>query len=148
MCHSGLLFGEWSIHIVPKSVLIVDDSETVRRAMRGFFETLSEWKIIGEAPDGIEAIRIAQLLKPDVILLDFAMPRLNGIEAASALKKILPRARIVVFTVFDDALSSRICLSVGVDLVVSKAEGLSGLVNAVQQIMGIDGRFSGQALAD
>ena len=116
--------------------------------MRGFFETLSQWKIVGEASDGIDAIQIAQQLKPDVILLDFSMPRLNGVEAASVLKKMLPRARIVVFTVFDDALSSKLCLSVGVDLVVSKAEGLGGLVNAVQQLMGIDGKFSGQALAD
>ena len=145
LCQRGRLFGEWSIRNLPKSVLIVDDSEIVRRAMRGFFETLSEWKIIGEASDGIEAIRIAPLLKPDVILLDFAMPKLNGIEAASVLKKMLPHANIVVFTVFDDALSSKICLSVGVDLVVSKAEGLGGLVNAVQEIMGIDSRINGQA---
>jgi DNA-binding NarL/FixJ family response regulator len=116
--------------------------------MRGFFETLSQWKIVGEAGDGVEAIRIAEQLRPDVILLDFSMPKLNGIEAASVLKKMLPRANIVVFTVFDDALSSRICLSVGVDLVVSKAEGLGGLVNAVQQIMGIDSRISGRATAD
>jgi len=113
--------------------------------MRGFFETLSQWKIVDEAGDGVEAIRIAQLLKPDVILLDFSMPKLNGIKAASVLKKMLPRTQVVVFTVFDDALSSRICLSVGVDLVVSKAEGLSGLVNAVQEIMRIDSRINGQA---
>jgi DNA-binding NarL/FixJ family response regulator len=131
--------------MVPKSVLIVDDSEIVRRAMRGFFETLSQWKIVGEAGDGVEAILCALSVNPDVILLDFSMPKLNGIEAASVLKKILPRTQIVVFTVFEDALSSRICLSVGVDLVVSKAEGLGGLVNAVQQIMGIDSRISGPA---
>jgi DNA-binding NarL/FixJ family response regulator len=133
---------------MPKSVLIVDDNEYVRRAMHGFFEQLSDWKIVGEAQDGVEAIRLAEKLNPDLILLDFSMPRLNGIEAASVLKKMLPLTQIVVFTVFDDALSSKLCLSAGVDLVVAKAEGLGGLVNAVQQLMGIDSRINGQASAD
>jgi DNA-binding NarL/FixJ family response regulator len=123
---------------VPKSVLIVDDCEIVRRAVHGFFENLSQWKIVGDASDSIEAIRIAEQLKPDLILLDFSMPGLNGLEAASILKKMLPRANIVLFTVFNDALSSRLCLSAGVDLVVAKAEGLNGLVKAVQQLAGID----------
>src|ERR1700722_193726 len=109
--------------MVPKSVLIVDDSEIVRRAMRDFFEKSTSWNIVGEAQDGIEAILCALSVNPDVILLDFCMPKLNGIEAASVLKKILPRTQIVVFTVFDEVLSSRICLSVGVDLVVSKTDG-------------------------
>jgi two-component system nitrate/nitrite response regulator NarL len=116
--------------------------------MCGFFDQLPEWKIVGEASDGIEAIRIAEQVKPDLILLDFSMPRLNGLEAASVLKKTLPRANIVVFTVFDDALSSRLCLAVGVDLVVAKAEGLTGLVKAVQQLLKIDSRINGQSLAD
>jgi two-component system nitrate/nitrite response regulator NarL len=130
-----------------KSVLIVDDHELVRTVVRDFFGKLSEWKIVGEASDGIEAIRIAEQMRPDLILLDFSMPRLNGLETASVLKKMLPRANIVMFTVFDDALSSRLCLHVGVDLVVPKAEGLNGLVKAVQQLTGNDGRI-GQTLAD
>jgi two-component system response regulator AlgR len=53
--------------------------------MCGFFDQLPEWEIVGEASDGIEAIRIAEQVKPDLILLDFSMPRLNGLEAASGL---------------------------------------------------------------
>jgi DNA-binding NarL/FixJ family response regulator len=132
---------------MPKSVLIVDDSETVRRVTREFFEERDDWKVVGEASDGVEAILWAMRANPDLILLDFSMPRLNGIEAASVLKKMLPRASIVMFTVFDDALSSRLCVQVGVDLVVPKAEGLNGLVKAVQQLTGNDGRI-GQTLAD
>src|SRR5258708_4604809 len=105
------------VRIVMKSVVIVDDCEIVRRVMREFFETLAGWNIVGEAQDGVEAILCAASANPDLILLDFSMPKLNGIEAASVLKKMLPRTQIVVFTVFDDALSSRLCLHVGVDLV-------------------------------
>jgi two-component system nitrate/nitrite response regulator NarL len=123
---------------MPISVLVVDDNEAVRNAIRGFFDTLSALKIVGEAHDGVEAIRLAEKLEHDLILLDFSMLNLNGLEAASILKKMLPRANIVLFTVFNDALSSRLCLSAGVDLVVAKAEGLNGLVKAVQQLAGID----------
>jgi two-component system, NarL family, nitrate/nitrite response regulator NarL len=133
---------------MPKSVLIVDDNELVRTVVRDFFGKLSEWKIVGEASDGVEAIRIAEQFKPDLILLDFSMPRLNGVEAASVLKKMLPRAYVVVFTIFDDALSSRLCLSAGVDVVVAKADGLGGLVKAVQEVVGIGGKIDGHVSPD
>jgi len=103
--------------------------------MRDFFEALTNWKITGEAGDGSEAIQKAVEIKPDLILLDFSMPNMNGIEAASVLKKILPFAHIVVFTMFDDALGSRLTSAVGVDLVIPKAEGLGGLVKAVHRLL-------------
>src|SRR5579872_4841367 len=112
---------------MPNSVLIVDDSPVIRKVMRDFFEALTDWKITGEAGDGAEAIQRAVQLKPDLILLDFSMPNMNGIEAASILKKLLPASHIVVFTMFDDALGSRLSSAVGVDLVISKADGLGGL---------------------
>ena len=77
-----------------KTVLIVDDSEIVRRGMPRFFEQLPDWKIVGEAPDGIKAIQIATELEPDLILLDLSMPGLNGVETASLLRKVLPHAYI------------------------------------------------------
>jgi DNA-binding NarL/FixJ family response regulator len=123
-------------HIMPNSVLIVDDSSVVRKVMRNFFERRTDWKIGGEAGDGAEAIQKARELKPDLILLDFSMPNMNGIEAASELKKILPKAHIIVFTMFDDALGSRLSSAAGVDLVVPKAEGLTVLVRAVQHFLG------------
>jgi DNA-binding NarL/FixJ family response regulator len=119
------------------SVLIVDDNQMVRKVVRRFFETLPDWTVGGEAGDGAEAVQKAAELKPDLILLDFSMPTMNGIEAASALKKLLPDVHIIVFSMFDDALSSSLISAVGVDLVVPKAEGLTGLVKAVENIMGI-----------
>ncbi len=141
-------FQECQIGVVlcmPKSVLIVDDSEVVRREMRHFFETLPDWKIGGEAAEGIEAIQKAIDLKPDLILLDFSMPNMNGVETASVLKKMLPDAHIVVFTMFDDAVGSRLRSAVGVDVVIPKSEGLTGLVKVVQDLTGAPGMIKGLA---
>jgi two-component system response regulator NreC len=121
------------------TVLIVDDSQNVRKVMRRFFETLTDWKVEGEAGDGVEAIQKAIELKPDLILLDFSMPSMNGVEAASVLKKMIPDVHIIVFTMFDDALGSRLSSAVGVDLVVPKAEGLTSLLKSVQHFMGTAG---------
>jgi DNA-binding NarL/FixJ family response regulator len=113
--------------------------------MRHFFETLPGWKVAGEAAEGAEAIQKAIELKPDLILLDFSMPNMNGVEVASVLKKTLPDAHIVVFTMFDDAVGSRLRSAVGVDVVIPKSEGLTGLVKVVQHLMGTTGMIKGQA---
>ena len=128
-------------YLMSASVLIVDDNQMVRKVMRHFFETLPDWKVGGEAEAGADAIQKATELKPDLILLDFSMPTMNGLEAASVLKKKLPDAYIIVFTIFDDALGSSLVSAFGVDLVVPKAEGLPGLEKAVKRLMGTDGKL-------
>jgi DNA-binding NarL/FixJ family response regulator len=121
---------------MPKSVLIADDNPSVRKAMCDFFERLTDWKIGAEAGDGSEAIQKAMELKPDLIILDCSMPNMNGVEAASVLKKMLPEVHIIVFTMFDEALGSRLSSAVGVDLVIPKTEGLTVLLKSVQLLMG------------
>jgi DNA-binding NarL/FixJ family response regulator len=120
---------------MPISVLLVDDSQIVRKVVRDYLETLTDWKIKGEARDGAEAIQKARELKPDVILLDYSMPNMNGIQAASELKKLLPNVFIVVFTMFDESLGSILSSAAGVDLVVPKPEGLNHLVRSVEHLM-------------
>ena len=112
---------------MPRSVLIVDDSELVRRGVRQFFEHLPDWRIVGEAASGTKAIEIASEHKPDLVLLDLSMPGLNGIETACLLRKILPHAYITVFSVFDTSVGSHVSSAAGVDLVLSKADGWSSL---------------------
>lgn len=133
--------------IVSKSVLLVDDSDVVRKVIRDFFDSLTDWTIAGEAADGAEAIQKARELKPDLIILDFSMPNMNGIEAASVLKSTFPNVHIIVFTMFDEALGSRLSSAAGVDLVVSKAEGLTILVKSIQHLMGNTGLIQGKARA-
>jgi len=138
----------WAIQIMPNSVLIVDDSHIVRKVMRDFFESRTDWKIGGEAGNGAEALQKAKELKPDLILLDFSMPNMNGIEAASELKRILPDVRIIVFTMFDDALGSSLSAAAGVDLVAPKAEGLTALVKTVQDFLGTSRTIENEAAVD
>ena len=132
---------------MPMSVLIADDNKVIRNAMLDFFETLTDWKIGGEAKDGTEAIRKSIDLKPDLVILDFSMPGMNGVETASVIKKFLPNVRIIVFTMFDEALGSRISSAVGVDLVIPKTEGLTVLVKAVHNLMGTVGLLEGKTNA-
>ena len=124
---------------MPRSVLIADDNEIVRKVMRQFFRTLPDWRVTGEAADGVQAIEKATELKPDLILLDVSMPQLNGIETASVLRKAMPHVHIILFTMFDDSVGSRLSTAAGVDLVVPKAEGLEGLVKSLQRLMGASG---------
>jgi DNA-binding NarL/FixJ family response regulator len=133
---------------MPKSVLIVDDSRVVRQALCQFFETSQEWKVVGEAADGAEGIQTAIELKPDLILLDVSMPKMNGVETASVIKKLLPDVYIIAFTLFDGTLGPRLSSAVGVDLVVPKAEGLTGLVNAIRQLIGTQGIAREQSRPD
>jgi two-component system, NarL family, response regulator NreC len=124
---------------MPMSVLIVDDSIAVRTALRDFFETLTDWKIGGEAKDGTEAAQKALELKPELIILNCSMPNMNGLEAASVIKKMLPNVYIIVFTMFDYALGARLSSPAGVDLIIPKAEGLTALMKAVQKFVGMPG---------
>lgn len=71
-------------------ILIVDDLPQMRRLIRAYLEEESEFRICGEAIDGLDAIDKAKTLKPDLIILDASMPRLNGIKAAPKLKELLP----------------------------------------------------------
>lgn len=118
----------------PQSVLIVDDHDSVRTGLRLFFEQRTELHVCGEASNGAEGVKIATECKPDLVLMDLRMPEMNGAEAAAAIRKELPDTRIVVFTLFSDAFGRFMAKATGVDVVVSKAEGLSGLAIALEKL--------------
>src|SRR5579859_842092 len=80
-----------------RRILIVDDGDAVRDVIRIFLEKRG-FQVCGEAADGVEAIEKAKALKPDLIILDLAMPRMNGMEAASVLSSIMPSVPIVLLT--------------------------------------------------
>ncbi|KKK91600.1 hypothetical protein LCGC14_2711350, partial [marine sediment metagenome] len=81
-------------------VLIADDHAVVREGLNALLSVRPNIEIIGEAEDGEEAVRLARTLKPDVILLDLVMPRMDGLEAINAIKHDNPAARILVLTSF------------------------------------------------
>jgi two-component system response regulator NreC len=83
-------------------VLIADDHPLVRGGLRSLLERNNEFTVVGEAADGYEALELATLHKPDVILLDVAMPRLNGTEAAEYIRDKVPRAGIIMISMHAD----------------------------------------------
>jgi DNA-binding NarL/FixJ family response regulator len=118
-----------------KRILIVDDGEPVRAVIRAFFEARTTFEICGEAENGVDAIEKAKRLNPDLILLDLAMPMMNGAEAASVLHGLMPNVPIVLYTMYDESFGRSLASAVGVTAVVSKPDGLSKLVECVQNLL-------------
>jgi DNA-binding NarL/FixJ family response regulator len=89
---------------MPINVLIADDHSVVRRGLRAFLEMHSELQVVGEATDGEEAVRMARELKPDVVLMDIKMPKMDGIAATAAIRQELPDTEVLALTsVLEDA---------------------------------------------
>jgi DNA-binding NarL/FixJ family response regulator len=121
-----------------REVLIVDDSVTVRAAIRTFLEVNMQMRVCGEAGNGLEAIEIANERKPGLVLMDLAMPTMNGVEAASVIKKRAPETRIIVFTLHSESMGKSMAKAAGVDLVISKSKGASGLMEALIPLLAED----------
>ncbi len=83
-------------------VLIVDDHPTVRRGLDSLLTSHPDIDVVGEAEEGATALRLAESLNPDIILLDIQMPRLDGIGVANQLRKIVPNAKIIALTAFEN----------------------------------------------
>jgi DNA-binding NarL/FixJ family response regulator len=114
------------------TALIVDDNDFVRIALRMLLEERTELRICGEAADGAEAVGKAKGLQPDLVLMDLTMPKMGGAEAASIIKKMLPDTRIVVFTLYSNPGGKDLAEALGVDVVISKSDGVARLLEAVQ----------------
>ena len=118
-----------------KSILIVDDSFVMRKALRQTLEMQNGWEVCGEAVNGREGIEKAKELKPDVIVLDLSMPVMNGLEATRELKSLLPSIPVLMFTNFDTPHVKQAALSAGVRAVVSKSESVAVLVSSLQGLL-------------
>lgn len=115
-------------------ILIVDDSTHVRRALRTCLELTPNWEVCGEAENGQAGIEMVRASKPDVVLLDYAMPGMNGLEAARQIAVDAPESVMLLFTMFASDELSDLALSVGVRKVISKAVGgVGAIVQAIQE---------------
>ena len=122
-----------------KQVLIADDSKTVRGILTKFLQAQRNINVCGEAANGFEAVEQAKKLRPDLILLDLAMPEMNGAEAASVLKRLMPKVPIIVFTMYSENLGRSLTSAIGVDMVLSKPDGMKALMDAVETLTNRDG---------
>jgi DNA-binding NarL/FixJ family response regulator len=117
-----------------KRVLIVDDNVYVRDLLHTYLKDAPEIEICGEAINGAEAIEKAKELKADVVLLDLAMPSMNGVEAASILKKTIPGVSVIMFTMYSENIPKSALSSMGVDVVLSKTDGIAHLIESINTI--------------
>jgi len=116
-----------------QSILVVDDSLNERSIIRMAVEALTKFRICGEASNGTEAVKKATELKPDLIIMDLAMPLMNGLEAASVLKTALPGIPVVLFTLYGDLVRSERFF--GIANVVSKGDGIAPLLDCVKNLL-------------
>src|SRR5260370_41710711 len=106
----------------------------MRLAVRMLLEGRQPERIVCEAVDGVDAIRKAKTSQPDLILLDLAMPRLNGAEAASVLKKAMPETPVILFTMYTDLQADSLSAVLGVDF-ISKVDGIPKLLERVHALL-------------
>lgn len=116
-------------------ILVADDHEIVRHGLRRLLETQAGWQVCGEAASGREAVAKAKLLKPDVAILDFGMPELNGAEATRQILHESPRTEIMILTMHDADLLIREVLAAGARGFVLKSDASRDLIAAVQALL-------------
>ena len=108
-----------------KLVLIADDNIVVRRALRQVFQYESDFEVCGEAGNGREAIERAEQCKPDLVVMDLSMPIMNGLDAARAIKRVLPEVPVIMFSNYSDKFSEEEARSAGISAMVSKTESVT-----------------------
>lgn len=115
-------------------ILLVDDHPVVRQGLRTLLEGRSEWEVVGEASDGLEALEKVSTEKPDVVVLDVTMPRMNGIEACRLIKQKAPNPEVLFVTQHDSPQMMREALAVGARGYVVKSNLARDLLEAVEAV--------------
>lgn len=114
-------------------VAIVDDHEMVRRGLSDFLRIFSEFSLVGEASDGEEAIKMCTKIKPDVVLMDLVMPRLNGVEATRQITFRFPEIKIIALSSYDDERLVPVALEAGAISFLQKNVTMSELADAIRK---------------
>jgi len=128
-------------------VLLAEDLTLLRSGVRALLESTGKVRIVGEAADGREALKLAQKLNPDVVLMDVAMPEMNGIEATRQIRQALPQVRVMMLSMHADRQYVFESLRAGACGYVLKNAALTELLSAIQTVM-TGGTFLSAALAD
>jgi len=117
-------------------ILIADDHEMMRNVLRHLIDSHEDWKVCSEARNGGEAVAKAADLHPDVIILDLAMPIMDGVQAAREIVRNRPDAKIVMFTLHSSVELEKAAGQVGVKRVISKARDGKTLLQAIEEVLG------------
>jgi DNA-binding NarL/FixJ family response regulator len=115
-------------------VVVADDSPTALRSVCDYLDFAGGFDIVGTASDGLNAVQLASLHKPDLVLLDLSMPRVNGLEAAQQIRLSNPDLRLIIFSELHGLSLSDECRRRGADSFVSKSILPEGLLMEIQRL--------------
>src|SRR3954466_15882819 len=115
-------------------ILIADDHDVVRPGVRAILEAQEGWTVVGEAADGKEAIDQALATRPDVVVLDYSLPVMNGIEATRQIRSRVPGTEVLIFTMHDTATLVREVLEAGARGFLLKSDARRFLIAAVESL--------------
>ncbi len=123
-------------------ILLADDHAVVRQGFKMLLDAQGDMEIVGEAGNGREAVDLAEQLRPDVVVMDVAMPELNGIEATRRLAEKVPHARVVALSMHKDSVYVREVLRAGARGYLLKDSGSQDLVAAIRAVASGEGYLS------
>jgi DNA-binding NarL/FixJ family response regulator len=113
-------------------ILVADDNKNLRDELRVLLHSRNDWRVVGEAVDGYEAVQKAADLQPDVVILDYSMPKLDGLSAIPMIRKRAPATEIVVLTVHDAPATVDRAIKAGARGYVLKTWIIRNLVSAIE----------------
>ncbi|MGN0832119.1 MAG: response regulator [Kiritimatiellia bacterium] len=116
------------------AILIADDHEVVRAGLAAIFRYQRDFIVAGEAKDGAEALARAQELRPDVVVMDLAMPGMDGVAATRAIRRAVPAAKIIILTTYASSSEVHLALEAGALGAVSKDAPTTTLVAAIRDV--------------
>ncbi len=119
----------------PRRILIVDDNPALREGLKSILSDFPAFDIVGEAPDGVEALNAVERLLPDLVLMDISMPRMDGLAATKEIKKRWPGTKILVFTVYKTPEYLVAAHKAGADGYILKDSSRAELIQSIEDIL-------------
>jgi two-component system response regulator NreC len=117
-------------------VLVVDDHAFIRRGVKAILLSFPEWELVGEADNGLDAVKLAAELNPDVVVMDVSMPQMNGIEATREISKAHPSIKIILLTLHDSGELLRNGFRAGAKGYILKSDAEQELIKALRVVSG------------
>jgi DNA-binding NarL/FixJ family response regulator len=121
-------------------ILVVDDNELVRRSIQTLLGSRKGWFVCGEAADGLQAVKEAKSLRPDLIIMDVSMPKMNGLDAARIILREVCESRILIISQNDPDIVRRQTVEANVHGFVAKSSIHGELIETIEGILSADGR--------
>lgn len=116
-------------------VMLVDDHPLVRSGIRALLETVEQFEIVAETGEGNEAIRLIEQLRPDVVLMDIAMPVMSGLEITARAKKVFPETKVIILTMHATEEYQSYAATAGADGYLLKSSAVSELESAIEAVV-------------